>query len=91
MAVSERALNRLETLIYGGSASQLKQALVEIKQPERLINYPIPRYNGRTTLHLAASKGLFDFLELLLKYGGEYGQLKQPSLGPGSYCTGERS
>ena len=69
------ALERLGFLLNSGTIEQLKQALAEFQQiglqTEKLINYPIQRYNGRTTVHLAASNGLFDCLELLLKSGGE--------------------
>ena len=69
------ALERLGYLLNSGSIDQLKQALHEFDQAglqkEKLINYPIQRYNGRTAVHLAASNGLFDCLELLLKSGGK--------------------
>ena len=71
------ALDRLGYLLnnVSGSAEQLKQALLGFEQEglhkEKLINHPIQRYNGRTSVHLAASNGLFDCLELLLKSGGE--------------------
>ena len=59
----------------GGSVEQLKQLLAELEQTglqkEKVINCSIQRYNGRTAVHLAASNGLFDCLELLLKSGGE--------------------
>lgn len=69
------ALERLGFLLNSGTIDQLKQALADFEQigglqPEKLINYPIQRYNGRTAVHLAASNGLFDCLELLLKSGG---------------------
>lgn len=69
------ALERLGVLLNSGTFEQLKQALAEFEQiglqTDKLINYPIQRYNGRTTVHLAATNGLFDCLELLLKSGGE--------------------
>lgn len=69
------ALERLGYLLNSGSIEQLKVALNEFEQQglqkEKLINYPIQRYNGRTAVHLAASNGLFDCLELLLKFGGK--------------------
>ena len=68
------ALERLGFLLNSGTIDQLKQALAEFEQiglqVEKLINYPIQRYNGRTAVHLAASNGLYDCLELLLKSGG---------------------
>lgn len=70
------ALERLGYLLNSNSIDQLKQALIEFEQAglqkDKLINYPIQRYNGRTAVHLAASNGLFDCLELLLKSGGEW-------------------
>lgn len=69
------ALERLGYLLNSGSIDQLKQALHEFDQKglqkDKLINYPIQRYNGRTAVHLAVSNGLFDCLELLLKAGGK--------------------
>lgn len=73
------ALERLGYILNSkynsGSIEQLRQALAEFEQAglqkDKLINYPIQRHNGRTAVHLAASNGLFDCLELLLKYGGE--------------------
>lgn len=38
---------------------------------EKVINYPIQRYNGRTLVHIAADKGLPDYLEVLLAKGGQ--------------------
>lgn len=53
---------------------QLKQYLSEFEQTghpvEKLINHPLQRYNGRTSVHLAASNGLWECLEILLKKGG---------------------
>lgn len=73
----ERAVEKLEKLLNGGSMGQLEQALTEFEQAglqkETIINYRIPRYSGRTIVHLAASNGLFDPLELFLKSGGESG------------------
>jgi hypothetical protein len=69
------AVEELEHLLDGGSLKELKDALDDFEaygfQREVLINYPIPRYNGRTAVHLAASKGLFQCLKLFLKSGGE--------------------
>ena len=38
---------------------------------EKVINYPIQRYNGRTLVHIAADKGLPEYLEILLANGGQ--------------------
>ena len=38
---------------------------------EKVINYPIQRYNGRTLVHIAADKGLPEYLEVLLDNGGQ--------------------
>jgi ankyrin repeat protein len=69
------ALEKLGFLLNSGTIEQLKQALTEFEQVglqvEKLINYPIQRFNGRTAVHLAASNGLYDCLELLLNSGGE--------------------
>ena len=69
------ALERLGYLLNSGSVDQLKQSLTEFEQiglqKEKLINFPIQRYNGRTAVHLASSNGLYDCLELLLKSGGK--------------------
>ena len=37
----------------------------------QIINRPVRRYNGCTAVHLAASKGLWECLEVLLKNGGK--------------------
>ena len=53
----------------------LKQILTETEQAgqplDKVINYPLQRYSGRTPVHLAASNGLSECLEILLKNGGE--------------------
>lgn len=60
---------------YEGQTDQLKLTLTETEhagQPlNKVINYPLQRYNGRTPVHLAASNGLWECLEILLKDGGE--------------------
>ena len=57
-------------------ADELKRFLSECSSNGfslvRLINYQIPRYNGRTVVHIAANNGLFKCLEELLRLGGEY-------------------
>lgn len=37
---------------------------------QKVINHPIQRYNGRTLVHIAADKGLNEYLETLLNEGG---------------------
>ena len=48
----------------------LQHALIQ-RCADKVINYPIQRYNGRTLVHIAADKGLHEFLEELLKNGGK--------------------
>ena len=38
---------------------------------KKIINAPLPRFYHRTSVHLAAEKGLAPFLRILLKHGGE--------------------
>ncbi len=38
----------------------------------KLINHPIKRYSGQTSVHLAAANGLWECLEILLLSGGRY-------------------
>ena len=70
------ALERLGHILNNGSVDQLNQSLKEFEQiglqKDKLINYPIQRYNGRTAVHLAANNGFYDCLDLLLKYGGNH-------------------
>lgn len=55
------------------SVDQLRQALEQIgSQREKLINFPLEANNGKTVVHLAASMGQSDCLELLLRSGGEF-------------------
>ena len=72
---SEGLANLMNTPPYAGQADDLKRYLSDYSSfglpVARLINYGIPRYNGRTAVHLAASNGLFECLEELLKLGGE--------------------
>lgn len=48
-------------------------SLQELQSPthDLVINYPLQRYYQRTAVHLAAGKGLWQCLEVLLKNGGE--------------------
>ena len=72
---SEKLANILNSPPYPGQAEELKKFLSECKSNgfslNGLINYNIPRYNGRTLVHIAANNGLFGCLEELLKLGGE--------------------
>ena len=45
---------------------------------DKLVNYPLQRYNGRTPVHLAASNGLWECLEILLENGGSWLWYKCP-------------
>lgn len=38
---------------------------------KKIINAQLPRFYNRTSVHLAAEKGLTPFLRILLKHGGE--------------------
>ena len=71
---SLQALEKLVFLVNNGKVEPLKHALTEFEQcglqKDKLINYPIQRYNGRTVVHLASSNGLVECLSLLLKSGG---------------------
>ncbi len=71
------ALEELEYLLKWsnngcGDLQGLKQALVKFEKSglQNVINTPIQKYNGRTAVHLAASEGHYEQLELLLKSGG---------------------
>ena len=59
---------------YDGQTERLKQFLNEFERvglpPDKVINYGIQRYNGRTPVHLAAANGLWECLDLMLKNGG---------------------
>ena len=44
----------------------------ELTYRKRIINAQLPRFYNRTSIHLAAEKGLTPFLRILLKYGGEH-------------------
>ena len=54
---SEKLLKSLQELPQGTTQAQV-------------INCPLQRQNSRTAVHLAASKGLWQCLEVLLKNGG---------------------
>ena len=43
-----------------------------------LVNSPIQRHHGQTSVHLAAKNGLSDCLELLLEYGGNIDERTAP-------------
>lgn len=51
--------------------SQTLRELGEKSTQEQVINFRLPRQNSRTAVHLAASKGLWQCLEILLKTGGK--------------------
>ncbi len=78
-SITALALERLGFILNSGSVEQLKQSLNEFEQvglqKEKLINFPIQRYNGRTAVHLASNNGMYDCLELLLKSGGRDNKL----------------
>lgn len=52
------------------ASEKLLKSLQEFPQQEQAINYRLQRHNSRTAVHLAASKGLWQCLEVLLKNGG---------------------
>ena len=59
---SEATLRR--TFDHYIQASKNIGALVEV------INFPIQRYYGRSSVHIAAFNGLPEYLEFLLQHGG---------------------
>ena len=69
---SERLANLLNSPPFPGQADEVKRYLSEFGSVGSggLINYQIQRYNGRTAVHIAASNGLFECLEELLRLGG---------------------
>ena len=74
---SEKLANILNHPPFPGQADELKHFLSECTSNgpfslAALINYQIPRYHGRTVVHIAANNGLFECLEELLRLGGEY-------------------
>ena len=85
-----QAVERLVFLVNNGHVEPLKHALEDFERgglrKEKLINYPVQRYNGRTAVHLAASSGLLDCLGLLLKSGGKFVVLIY--FFPSFICTG---
>lgn len=75
---TERVSTLLTTDQYPQQVEQLIECLQEVQgygssqlHLDGVINQPLARYNGRTSVHLAASKGLWQCLEVLLKHGGE--------------------
>lgn len=72
---SEKLANILNSQPYPGQAEDLKRFLTEGQENgfplTVVINYNIPRYNGRTLVHIAANNGLFGCLEELLRLGGK--------------------
>ena len=73
---SEKLANILNHPPFPGQADELKRFLSECSANgfslAELINYKIPRYHGRTVVHISANNGLFECLEELLRLGGEY-------------------
>ena len=73
-ASSERLGYLMNTSPYVEQTDHLKQYLQEFEQTgqpvKKVIDYPIQRYNGRTPVHLAASNGLWECLDVLLTNGG---------------------
>ena len=68
---SKRLGTLMNSTAYEGLTEDLKQFLQGTGLPmEKVINHPIQRFNGRTPVHLAASNGLWECLEILLKNGG---------------------
>ena len=57
---------------YNSQTEVLKLYLNKFSQAAvvKLINHPIRRYSGQTSVHLAATNGLWECLEILLIYGG---------------------
>lgn len=60
---------------YTGQTVDLRRFLsnFELSILPRLINSRIRRYTGQTPVHLAATNGLIECLEILLKSGGRCG------------------
>lgn len=81
---SERLANILNLSPFPGQTEELKRFLSECSSKgfsmPGLINYQIPRYHGRTVVHIAANNGLFECLEELLRLGGEARTLVQQSI-----------
>lgn len=59
------------------SVRELLSAVEQDGSPEEakhVVNYPLQKHGGRTSVHLAAGSGLWECLELLLKKGGGPGR-----------------
>ena len=75
--IIRQCAERLGILMNSGSqqTEHLKQYLADLERQglplDKLINYGIQRYNGRTPVHLAAANGLWEGLDLMLKNGGQ--------------------
>ena len=56
-----------------GTVETLRKFLCSYEKVHRvrIINAQLPRFYSRTSIHLAAEKGLAHFLSILLKHGGE--------------------
>ena len=76
MALSIADVNWLSSFLnhepYDSQAEQLRLYLGRFSQASlsELINYPIQRYSGRTSVHLAVANGFWECLEILLNNGG---------------------
>ena len=67
--------DKLERLLSASSIENMEQILRDYQADglqKSVLDHPIRRHGGRTAVHLVASKGQSNCLELLLKYGGEY-------------------
>ena len=77
--LKQRAEELADLLAAEHHPQQASEKLISILQEvqrsdkplDQVINYRLPRQNSRTSVHLAASKGLWQCLEVLLKNGGE--------------------
>ena len=73
-ASSERLGYLMNSAPYVEQTDHLKHYLQEFEQTgqpvKKVIDYAIQRYNGRTPVHLAASNGLWECLDVLLNNGG---------------------
>ena len=68
-------------------SDEVTAALQQLPQTqlEAVINYRNTRQNGRTAVHLAACKGLWQSLEVLLKNGGYFVRLQ--AMGVHALCA----
>ena len=75
MSRSSQVVERLVLHVNNGDPESLRRELDSSERlkfsKEKVVNFPIERYNNRTVVHLAASKGQLECLILLLKSGGK--------------------